>query len=201
MHTSERHIHDRLGSALYRLATIEQRANDTTESPRAVGKLLGEVRKLTGELQRSFAELQDLIARSTTSQRAAATAIARANLLFELSPVACLILEPVGVVLDANQAAARFLNVSHRHLVGKSFPLFLARDRDDFVQRIQAMRADDAAARWAVTLRPRERSAVECVLVSALDPEGRVLVMLIPGATVETMQTEDAPLDEAASTE
>ena len=201
MHTSERHIHDRLGSALYRLATIEQRANDTTESPRAVGKLLGEVRKLTAELQRSFAELQDLIARSTTSQRAAATAIARANLLFELSPVACLILEPVGAVEDANQAAARFLNVSHRHLVGKSFPLFLARDRDDFVHRIQGMRADDAAARWAVTLRPRERSAVECVLVAALDPEGRVLVMLIPGATVETMQTEDAPLDEAASTE
>ena len=199
MQTSERHIHDRLGSALFRLATIEQRANDALESPRTVGKLLGEVRKLTAELQRSFAELQDLMARSTITQRTAAVAIARAELLFELSPVACLVLEQIGLVVDANAAAARFLNVSHRHLVGKSFPLFLAADREGFVQRIRDLRTDDASARWTATIRPRERSAVECVFVAAPDPDRRILLMLMPGAAVEV--ATDVPDVEDGATE
>lgn len=198
MHTTDRHVHDRLGSALYRLATLEQRATEVAESPRAVGKLLEEVRKMTAELQRSFAELQDMMGRNTTSQREAATAIARANLLFELSPVACLILEPAGIVVDANTAAARFLNVSHRHLVGKSFPLFLAGDREGFIRRIADLRTEEEAHRWTATLRPRERSAVECVFVAAPDPEGRIMLMLLPGATVEGLMSAPADAVEAA---
>lgn len=185
MHTPERHIHDRLGSALYRLATLEQRASAIADSPRAAAKLLGEVRKMTAELQRSFTELQDLMARSATTERSAKTAIARANLLFELSPVACLVLEPAGIVVDANTAAARLLNVSHRHLVGKSFPLFLSGNRDAFAQRIGELRAEDEPQRWESLLRPRERSGIECVFVAAPDPERRVLLMLLPGAAVK----------------
>jgi PAS domain-containing protein len=185
MQTIQRHIEDRLGSALYRLTTLEQRVNEAAESPRGVGKLLGDVRKMIGELQRSFVELQDLVARSTLSERSAATALARANLLFDLSPVACLVLEPMGLVLDANGAASRFLNISHRHLIGKSFPLFVAADRDGFLQRIRHLPAEATPERWNAALRPRERSAVQCVIVAAPDPEGRVLLMVLPGASIE----------------
>lgn len=198
MHTSERHIQDRLGSALFRLTTIEQKASDATESPRAVTKLLVEVRKLTAELQRGFADLQDVIRKNAAAQQSAQTAIARADLLFELSPVACLVLEPGGVVVDANGAAARLLNVSHRHLVRKSFPLFLAADRNLFVQQIASLRDGEDALRWGATLRPRERSAVQCTVVAARDPEGRVVVMLMPGEAVEPSLDEEAGVPTAA---
>ena len=188
--SSERHVHDRLGSALYKLAIIEQRANEATESPRAVAKLLGEVRKLVAELQRGFAELEHLMTRSSTAERAALTSIARSQLLFDLSPVPCVVLEPAGTVVEANPAAAKFLNISHRHLVGKSFPLFLSSDRKGFLLRLLGLPAD-GAERWTATLRPRERSAVACDLAAAPDPEGRILVVIVPAAGTDPVAPDD----------
>ncbi len=185
-HTPDRYIHDRLGSALYKLALLEQRSGEPGVSPRAATKLLGDVRKLVAELQRGFTDLQELMVRTAASQQAANAATARAQLLFDLSPVACLVMDASGIVVDANPAAARLLNISNRHLVGKSFPLFLARDRDTFVQRLGDLSAAGGSERWTASLRPRERSAVECALVAATDPDGRVLVLAAPDSGADT---------------
>ena len=179
-HTPDRYIQDRLGSALYKLAMIEQRSGEPGVSQRTASRLLGDVRKLVAELQRGFADLQELMVRTAAAQQAASTAAARAQLLFDLSPVACLVLDTTGTVADANPAAARLLNISNRHLIGKSFPLFLAGDRDPFVQRLCALSADGGCDRWTASLRPRERSAVECALVGTIDPDGRILVLATP---------------------
>jgi len=181
----ERHVSDRLSSAMYRLAALEQRAVEAADSPRAAMRLLAGVRKLAEELQRGFAELQELTARSASAERAAATVIAQARMVFDWSPVACLVLEPTGLVAEANAAAARFLNVSHRHLLGKLFPLFLSAERDAFVDRLRHLQASDGAQRWTAHMRPRERSAVECAFVAVSDPDGRVLLMLVPGSVAE----------------
>lgn len=195
MRAPERHVSDRLGSAMYRLAILEQRAAEAAGSPRSATRLLADVRKLAEELQRGFAELQELTARSASTQRAAATAIAQARMMFDWSPVACLVLEPIGLVAEANAAAARFLNVSHRHLVGKLFPLFLSAERHAFVDRLRNLPASDGAQRWTASIRPRERSAVECAFVAVSNPDGRVLLMLVPGSVAE--QAAETPPEEA----
>jgi PAS domain S-box-containing protein len=181
-HTPERYLHDRLGSALYKLAIIEQRSSEPGASQRTTSKLLSDVRKLAAELQRGFADLQELMARTATAEQAANAAMSRAQLLFDLSPVACLVLDAEGMVVDANPAAAQLLNISNRHLIGKSFPIFLTCDRETFVQRLCGLSADGGRERWSARLRPRERSAVACALVAAGDADGRILVLATPEA-------------------
>jgi PAS domain S-box-containing protein len=177
MQTTENEMQDRIGSALFRLAELGQRADTAMESPKAAGKLLGEVRKLAAELERMLADMREMAARYLMLQDQAAAVSQRGDRIFELSPVPCLLIDLAGAVVDANPAAVRLLNVSQRHLVGRSFPLFLNGDRDAFLARLTRLGEDPE--RSATMLRPRERSAVGVNLVAWRDSADRVFVMLV----------------------
>lgn len=176
MRPPERQLHDRLGSALFRLAALKERAQS---GPARATRLLSDIQRLAGELEHTLTDLQQSVARQAELQQQAAVASRRSELLFELLPVPCVLLDNDGTVLDANPPAIEMLNVSHRHLTGKPFHLFLAGERDRFLARLQAL--DDAAGeRWPAVIRPRERSAVRTTVIAAPDPAGRVVVLLVP---------------------
>jgi len=181
MQPSEDHIQDRIGSAIFRLAELGQRVDAAADSPKAAGKLLGEVRKLATELERALAELRVMATRYLELQHQATAACRRGERIFEATPVPCLLVDQAGgAVIDANPAAARLLNVSHRHLVGRSFPLFLNGDRDQFVNRLGHLGPE--AESTVTSIRPRERSAVDVTMMAWRDSAEAVFVMIVPTA-------------------
>ncbi len=157
MPTSEQQIQDKLGAIAQKLSAIEQRAESDTASKRTLG-LLEDCRRLVGDLERVFTSLRDADRRHAAHRQEVEVAARRADLLLELSPMAYVLVHANGVILDANVAAARLLNLSLRHLRGKPFDLFLHGDRETFLTRLREMRegsehgalARDAAAARAL---------------------------------------------------
>lgn len=195
MPPSDRHIQDRLGNVLHRLTTIERRASAAGESPKLAARVIDEVRKLTAELERSLEDVREVLAECGRLEDAATAASRRAQLLFELAPVPCLVLEMTGAIVAANEPAVRLLNVSRRHLLGRSFQMYLGREREMFLKRIQGLQGE--SEEWMATLRPRERSSLEASLTAALDPEGRVLIMVQPAREALDGKWHAPPADEA----
>lgn len=186
MTASARHIQDRLGNALLRLANIARRAAAAPESPKFAARLIDDVQKLTVELERSFEDVREVLAECSELERAAAAAARRAALLFDLVPVPCLVLELTGEIAEANAPAVHLLNVSRRHLIGRSFHLYLGSEREVFLSRLRALQATEGPDEWTANVRPRERSPLDAHLTAALepgDPGGRVLVVVKPVGT------------------
>ena len=77
--------------------------------------------------------------------------------LFEQIPVACLSTDDAGVIQNANQLAAEFLNVSAKHLRGRLL-LHFAADRDAFSLLLRALPIDGSRVQAVMRIRPRERS-------------------------------------------
>ena len=60
--------------------------------------------------------------------------------LFEFSPIAFLLTDANGLILEANQAIAHLLNVPHIYLVGKPLAVFVAEgDRRTFRTRLNRL--------------------------------------------------------------
>jgi PAS domain S-box-containing protein len=171
---------DRVGAALARLAAVEQLAETKIGTPRQNERLVEEIRKLVAQLDGAFREVRQVRAECAEAEQAAASAAEHAQLLFEQAPGPGIVIETNGVVVDANQAAARLLNLTHRHLVGKPFHLFLSADREGFLARLRGLRPGEHVEEWRVRLRPRERSVVDVTIAATLDTTGRALLMLIP---------------------
>ena len=176
-------VQDRLGSALHRLTSLEESVS-SSEPRRSVERLGVELRRINTDLQRAFVDVQEAAVSYEHLRSSAACSSQRADLLFLLSPVPCLVLDRMGVVVDANPAATRKVNLSHRHLVGKSFQLFVGSDRADFMQRLQLLGNSEWVTKWPLCIRPRERGSVHVTFAAAVDSQDRVLVMLLPPETV-----------------
>jgi PAS domain-containing protein len=178
--TSE-HIHGRVGSALLRLASLKERVSEGVGgSPRALSKLVDDVSKLTQELEQGFLDLQEAMARCATAQHFAAVSGQRADLLIEVAPFACLLVDSGGTIVEANPAAGAALNVSHGRLPGKPFLLFLNGDRELFLSRLSELIKRERPNRWSITLRPRERSLTQTMVVAAPQGDGHAMILLLP---------------------
>jgi PAS domain-containing protein len=176
MLASERHIQDRLGVISQKLAAIERRASSPGES-RGIQILLTDFRQLHGDLERAFRSLQEAAIRQAALQREVEISSRRAGLLLELSRMPYLLIEPGGIIVDANDAAARTLNLSRRFLQGKPFDVFLQGDREAFLLKLRQLREGSDAERWSVALRPRERSARPVTLVAAWETSDRIALI------------------------
>ena len=202
MNLSDRHIQDRLGSALHRLSALE-RSVDSAEPRRSQDRMISEMRRINGDLERAFVEVQDAAATHQSLRSLAEGAERRAKLLFMLSPTPCLILDRAGTVLDANPAAVRLVNTSLRHLAGRAFHVFVASERQRFLTQVASLDTGDVAVRWPITIRPRERGSRRVVFAAVNDSDDRLLVMLLPPddtSGVESSEmTEESLLPDAAS--
>lgn len=90
--------------------------------------------------------------------------------LFDEMPSACVETDRSGIILVANRAAARLLNISPRHLSSRLLMHF-AEDREQFAQLLRDLSTNRGAPGCALALRPRERApvAVEAMVI-ARDP-------------------------------
>jgi PAS domain-containing protein len=82
----------------------------------------------------------------------------RANYLFERMAAACVSTDDAGRILAANQAAARLLNVSARHLKDRLL-LHFAQDRSAFTAVLRGLPGQVDGIETTLTMRPRERAA------------------------------------------
>jgi PAS domain-containing protein len=186
MQTYERNIQERLGSALHTLAFIEQRAS-TAPDPRRMQTLLKQVRQLVADLEHGFSLLQEATGQHAELRQQVEAASMRAGLLFDISPVPCLVLHETGTIADANTAATRLLNTSSRYLQDKPFELFLGADRDTFLAWLSAVSRGTGSQRRSVLLRPREQRAKQVALIAAPETEGRVTIVVVGAAEAEEL--------------
>jgi PAS domain-containing protein len=187
-------VQDRLGSALHRLASLEESVS-SAESRRGSERLGSELRRINTDLQRAFVDVQEAAVSYEHLRSSAACSTQRADLLFLLSPVPCLVLDRSGAVVDANPAATRKVNLSHRHLVGKPFQLFVGSDRAEFVKRLQTLGNSEWVTKWPLCIRPRERGSLQVTFAASVDTQDRVLVMLLPPEAPKEAEATDVEPD------
>jgi PAS domain-containing protein len=168
-------LENRVGAALYRVACLKQQVGDV-KSPRLAPKLLQEIERLAVELEQVVRELAESLDAVDAARRIAGSADARARLLFQVCPSACLSVADDGTILEANPAAAAMLNVSGRHLAGKPLHLFVNGDRTEFMSRFARLREDEPS-RWSGRLQPRERSMVPVDAIGIVDGGGHRLLL------------------------
>lgn len=84
--------------------------------------------------------------------------------LFEFAPDAYLVTDALGVIQEANRAAARILNVSQQLLVGKPLVVFVQKERRLFRDQLDRLRQLDHGIKdWEVQFCPRDR---ECIIMA-----------------------------------
>ena len=76
--------------------------------------------------------------------------------LFDIMPVACLVTDGLGSILNANRAAGVFLNVSAKHLKDRQLLMFFT-DRDGFNALVQCLCPGTGEHRATLVVRPKER--------------------------------------------
>lgn len=101
----------------------------------------------------------------------------RHSVLFDAAPDAYLVTDIAGTILEANRTAAELFNTSQRSLAGKSFSVFLCRDRDVIMHRASDLARAGGAARWTVDIRPRERAPLSVVARVAAHAEAAAVML------------------------
>jgi PAS domain S-box-containing protein len=97
--------------------------------------------------------------------------------LFQFSPIAYLLTDADGVILEANQAIAHLLNVPPISLAGKPLAVFVAeRDRAAFRTRLHWLSQSTGTQVWQMSLCPRsgEPVGVELHVGIARNPAGLI---------------------------
>ena len=80
--------------------------------------------------------------------------------LFDIMPVACLLTDGLGSILNANRSAGVFLNVSAKHLKDRQLLMFFT-DRDGFNVLLQRLCPGTGEHRATLLVRPKERKTKE----------------------------------------
>lgn len=77
--------------------------------------------------------------------------------LFQSAPIASLVTDASGVILEANEAIAQLLNVPQRYLAGKPLILYVAQgDHLAFYTRLNQLAQARALQHWQLNLCPRQ---------------------------------------------
>ena len=178
MQTYQRNIQQRLGAALHTLSFIEQQATGAADG-RRIQTLLKQCRQLVADLEHGFSLLQEATSQHAELRQQVEAASTRAGLLFELSPVPCIIVHDSGLIAEANSAATRLLNTSLRYLHDKSFELFLGADRDGFLAWLRTMSRGAASERRPVVLRPREQRPKHVSILATPEANGHIALVVL----------------------
>jgi len=85
--------------------------------------------------------------------------------MFQSSPIAYLLTDALGVILETNQAAANLLNVSQVFLVGKPLAMFMSEDsRIAFRNQLNQLSQSSGTQIWQISLCPSKGEPVAAEL-------------------------------------
>lgn len=156
---------DRIGAAMCRLADLRHQATGVgKDCPAVVDDALAAVQELIGQLKNAIEELKQAEQQTAYWQSSAEHARRQYEEVVALIPLPFLRTNRRGTILNLNEPAARLLNLSRPHAIGKTFSLFIAADRDGFVARVAEVSARNGVDEWPLEIRPREKP---CVRVTA----------------------------------
>jgi PAS domain-containing protein len=160
-------------TALQRLADLEDRGRTVT-GPRAalLKTALRELETALEELRTASEQLNeamdDMAGVRFNSQKIGAEFREFRDAL----PLACVISDDTGQIVEANEPAGTLLNVAPRHLQGKPLALYMAQ-REQFFAMVTAARRVEGSLEETLTVRPRERKprqmAVQVCLLKEAD--------------------------------
>jgi len=106
--------------------------------------------------------MQDMASRDLECRRLHTMLRAQAqawDYLFSQLPVACIVTDRNGGIVEANRVAGLLLNVSPKHLLGRPLILF-STDREAFSTVLRQSSEESAPIEASMILRPRERKPV-----------------------------------------
>jgi PAS domain S-box-containing protein len=128
------------------------------------------------ELQVGEEELRVQAEELAASQQVIEAERQRYRELFHGAPDAYLVTSPKGVVQEANEAAARLLNLSAHRLIGKPLGVFVPpAGRHEFRVRLDLAAREGRLDDWETVLRPRHGGApvpVSCTVAAVQGGEG-----------------------------
>lgn len=176
MPTNMTQFRHRIGSALQRAAALDSRLATST-SPGGVAKIVEEWRRLIRQLEESFEDLVHAMSEQAEAKEQSEAIRQRGEIIFQLVPTPCVVIDRGGVVVDVNPAAAKLLNTSARFVVGRQFCLFLDGDRQAFLQFVQHLERANEEQELTVVIRPRERGPVGATVAVARNPQDEYLLV------------------------
>ena len=174
---------DRIGAAMCRLADLRRQAGSIgKDCPAVVDGALAAVQELIGELKNAIEEVRQAEEQTAYWHSSAERARHEYEEMLAIIPFPFLRTDSRGTILNLNEPAARLLNVSRPHAIGKTFSLFIAADRDSFVTRLAEMTASNRTEEWPLQIRPREKHRVRVtatVSASMVNDSGKTVTWLM----------------------
>ena len=155
-----------------RLAGLERRVNHPLADPtRLAPDCLKELESAVGQLEVVREQLQTREAELRAMRAQLGDWRQRLLTLGDSLDGAYLLTELDGVILEANQAAARLLNLSSRFLTGRPLHLFLAAERVEFLRFLQNLPGCPAPEQLILRIRPRERHCLHVAARARIVPD------------------------------
>jgi PAS domain-containing protein len=149
-----RDAHHRWTSKIGQLRSRVERLCRHAAVPEAVAEALTDSVRLCESIDRDRAGAE--LEREKTQQDAYASAAA-CRRLRDFLPIACLLLDSSGTIIEANTAAGSLLNTSENHLANRLL-LHFTENRDLFSDIIARIVGRHEEVRETLRMRPRERA-------------------------------------------
>lgn len=149
----------RLVSALQRFQTLQRRAERDRDNRTVLSQTLAELGTALEELRLAHEHIVEHCHRIEQLQAQLRDQQAKYWDFFDEIPDPSVVTAPDTTILEVNRAAADLLNVSQRHLLGKTLSVFVCEDRTRFLKESQRLtQQQENSADLQLKLRPRERA-------------------------------------------
>lgn len=160
-------------SAAEELREIEEHLQQLADGRPLSGKLVQELQTMTEELRVANAELSRQNDELVSLHESLAADARRFELFFEAAPIAYLATNQGGVIVEANEAAARLVGSEPRFLAGKPLVTFLDVDRRrEFRTRLHDLAAGGPRIDLPLRLRRRDGVAFDAIVSAVAVRDG-----------------------------
>src|SRR5262245_19554308 len=147
-----------LGVAQQRADALYQRFLDGTPLLAVGAEVLAELSTALAELHVAVEQLMQQQEELLETRQEVMAAQQRYHDLFHFAPDGYLATSLAGVILEANAAAAVFLNVAPQRLIGKPLAVFVAKpERQSFRTHLSALAQVERPQAWEISLQPRQQ--------------------------------------------
>jgi PAS domain S-box-containing protein len=163
-----------------RLNTLERKADQPhVDNTKLLAECVRELRSTFDFLEAAGERLRNAGTELKKAQGAVLHGHDRFRALVDLLPDPFVATDLTGVIVEANAAAARLLNLSQRALAGRPLHMFLNGERIEFLRFLKELPEAELPREREIRLRPRERHYVRVLTRVGIvrDADGRPVAL------------------------
>jgi PAS domain S-box-containing protein len=162
--------HDAIASLQQQMETVRAASTVPRQWPAALQDTIEVLQTSLEELQVAYEELRQHQMAVAVAQQASEAASQRYQTLFDFAPDGYLVTDPLGIIQEANRAAAALLAMPQAWLVGMPFALFVPPEgQQSFRTQLAALARVPRLQDWEVRLQPQDgQPFVAALSVAAL---------------------------------